>query len=191
MKTIKLENREYNFPTSWKEVSFDKYLAINKVDEINDMYKIAKFVSILSGIEYEKVLEIPFSEFNKIPIDWMIKVEDKVQNEWIINDIKYCISLNLNQMTTAEYMDTVTFSKSIDTFDKLIAIILRPEGEKYSSVNLEARAKLLRNNLNGNDVYNITNFFLTGEMGLFESLTTFLQKIQKEEKTEKEMMDGE
>lgn len=186
MKKINLEGKEYDFPTSWKEVSFDKYLEINKVDEINDMYKIAKFISILSGIEYEKVLEIPFSEFNKIPIDWMLKVEPHIGNEYIIDDIKYKISLSLNSMSTAEYFDTLSFSKTIDDYHKLIAVILRPEGEKYDGSKIEERARLFRQKLNAADIYNITNFFLTGEQGLLENLTTFLQKIQ--ETQEKEMV---
>lgn len=178
MKTIIIKDKKYNLPESWREVTFEQFIEIQKIDEnINELYKLAHIVSILTNIDYNVILNMPFSEFNKLDLSWLNKIEKNEKNEWEIEGRIYKINSNLDAMTLSEFIDTQEFSKKIDDYPKLLGVLLRPVGEPYNSELVNERAELFKKRLNALDVYHITSFFLLGENGFITNSRIYLNKM--------------
>jgi len=190
MIKINLSEKEYSFPQSWEEVSYEKYMQLNSNDELNYMYKNIIDVSILSGIPQETLEELSLEEFMKFDISWMSNFPSaNIKNEWIFGGEKYVVH-NFDDMTTREYYDATHFAKNPKTFDKMLAVILRPETEeKYNPKLLNKRADMLKKELNAAEVQKVIGFFLNGTGGLLNHLTTFLYRLKEME--EKEKKDGD
>lgn len=190
MITLIINNENYYMPENWDEVSMRKGIELTKVSDENPLFRTAKIIQVLTGIKYDLIMDMPIAEFNKIDLSWVDNQEIKKKNAFIIDNVTYVINTDLNSMSVGEFADTQFFMTSIDTYDKLIAVLLRPKDEKYDSKKVEERSKLFNENLSAGDLFSITNFFLDGEQGLLVNLMTFLSKV-KEQPIPTIMMDGE
>ena len=99
----------------------------------------------------------PFENVNdmndlfNIPVAWLFEKSEK-KNEFVLNNEIYKVKEDLNQISIAEYISLANYIKSVEDYDKLIAIILRKEGEKYDSTKIIEKAKLVREQLKGSDI---------------------------------------
>jgi hypothetical protein len=60
MVTIKINNHEYNIPTSWSEVTLRQYINLaTYVDDINHI----RLLSIFTGIDYDVLANFPCDDF--------------------------------------------------------------------------------------------------------------------------------
>lgn len=179
MIKLELQGQQYDFPQSWEEVSYEKFIQLTQNDELNYMYKNIIDVSILSGIPQELLENLPLQEFLKFNIAWMAEFPKlDIKNEWVINGEQYMVH-SFDDMNTRSYFDATHFAKDVKTFDKMLAIIFRPiSEEKYNPKLVNKRAELLKKELNALEVQKIIGFFLTGTGGLLNNLMTYLPQIE-------------
>ena len=204
MKTFKVDDNEYKIPNSWEDMTLGNYIDFfnfqdsNKDREIDDLYMIEVF-EILS--DCDEVIDIPINELKDLlsELTFLSETPKLNDNKTILIDEKLYGCIDLNKMTTGEYISIKTLMGSEKTvlngLPKLLSIILRPAEEfvdsetgekklkieKFSVENLTWRAEKFKE-LKVVDVLHWINFFLTGKG---ESSTTIKHSTKKVE-TKKE-----
>ena len=148
MITIEANEIKYQLPDSWLEMKLGQLIAISNIDPLLDeIDKIVETIHILSGIPKEVVLNIPFTEYSKL-LEVMSYLSTDIPNDlfksWKFNDVEYQFNCNLETMTTAEYLDLDKCLKdgSTTTLPMLMAIMYRPENERYDWIKCKKRAEL-------------------------------------------------
>lgn len=175
MIKINVENNLYDFPENWDDVSLKKMIDIEYLDksQLSQMKKTIKLISILTGIEYETLLNINIEDFNKLDLAWMqekISIND-LQNIITIDGKRFGIVKDLKQLSLGEYADLDEYSKSDSkNLHYIAAILIRPiiqeDGdlyiiEKYDSKTLEDRANLFLEKMKLSQILGMSSFFLT------------------------------
>lgn len=203
MKTFKVGDNEYKVPNSWEDMTLENYIDFfnfqdsNKDREIDDLYMIEVF-EMLS--DCDRVLDIPINELKDL-LGELLFLSDTPklnENKTILIDGKLYGCVDLNKMTTGEYISIKTLMGSEKTvlngLPKLLSIIIRPAEEvidsetgekklkieKFSVDNLTWRAEKLKE-LKVVDVLHWISFFLTGRE---ESSTTTKHSTKVERKKE-------
>lgn len=172
MKVIQIEETIYHFPTSWAEIKLANFQKVNKLiltgNDIDDRLQI---ISSLSDIPVDKLMNIPYTTFNKIYGEMNFindrYTDSKIIKEFELNGITYIYADKLSAMTTAEYIDLdslLSDKNYIDNLHMIMAILYRPKTkkgiEKYNSNNLDERAELFRNNMKCDAVLSAVSFSL-------------------------------
>ena len=203
MKTFKVDDNEYKVPNSWEDMTLENYIDFfnfqdsNKDREIDDLYMIEVF-EMLS--DCDRVLDIPINELKDL-LGELLFLSDTPklnENKTILIDGKLYGCVDLNKMTTGEYISIKTLMGSEKTvlngLPKLLSIIIRPAEEvidsetgekklkieKFSVDNLTWRAEKFKE-LKVVDVLHWISFFLTGRE---ESSTTTKHSTKVERKKE-------
>jgi len=202
MKKFKIEDKTWELPTNFEEMTLAAFLRISDVQEKNsetifkELY-IIKLLEALVGAQPGDLDDITLEELGDLTIelDYLntnprpsqvteIKIEDKI----------YIFPQNFNKISAGEYISikTLTDGKSVaETILNLLAVILRPgikyiDAEtgaeklkqiKFDAENLDYRKKLFLN-LPVLDVLWSVNFFLTNGNLELENFTK--DSIQEE-----------
>lgn len=129
--------------TKWEDVSLKKYEALinflNNSSELSDLDRTIEIYSILSddpdkSRDYLLNLEVDKLSFELNKISFIKdKYKNKVPNtSYIIKGKEYTVQLNLNNMTTAQYIDFQNFYKDYNkNFKYIFLCFLIPKGKKY------------------------------------------------------------
>lgn len=178
MIKIKIGDNDFEMASGWDEVSFNQFIELSKVQKDDTISNIVEYIHILSGVDVDTLMLVDMTDLFNIPVAWLFEKSEK-KNEFVLNNEIYKVKEDLSQLSIAEYISLTNYIKSVEDYDKLIAIILRKEDEKYDGTKIIEKAKLVREQLKGSDIRIITDFFLVGEKGLITTLATYYQKIQQ------------
>lgn len=75
MVTIKINNHEYDIPTSWNDITLKQYINLaTYVDDINHI----RLLSIFTGIEYDVLANFPCDDFQIKVIPEMIFLQEEL-----------------------------------------------------------------------------------------------------------------
>jgi hypothetical protein len=175
MYKIKLEEKEYEMPSGWDEVTLKNLMIINSIitKEYNSELKmIVDLISVLSGIEKEILLELDFTELNKFDFNWLNKsFNKKIVNEFTINDKKYKMIKDFKKLKFGEYVDLDYYMKDLtNNLHYIVGILVREVDEngnilKYDNNTLEERANIFYENIKIEEVLGIVDFFQNGVNG--------------------------
>lgn len=144
-----------NIPTSWNDVKFVQFHAINLLGDKPDIFDI---YAILLGIHADKIRNISISSFEMLAAkmnflaDKSVFESVKTDYDIVIDGVHYKYAKDLGTESIACYKDwEQDIQKGLDESDPFkmveltLAYFLRPEGEDYSYSNVEARTKLFMN----------------------------------------------
>lgn len=196
MIKIEIENKVYEMPSSFKELTLGKFIEVNQIFKEDEYDKNIEMVSIISGIQKDILLDLPYSEFIKLSNECdFIKNEIDKKPEYIveIDNTKYGMQFDFSKMSTGEYLDIDHFSKGnyIDNLHILMAIIYRPilngegleyEIENYTSRTLQSRANLFYEKMPAQFAISASVFFCL--IGIF-SLETIQVSSEKQIKSKR------
>lgn len=171
MIKINLNDKIYEFPEVWSEVILDKFIQITeiKTDDLDEIEKNLQILSVLTGIPFEEIDELPYTEYARLAsICHFIFYDDKapVKREFTIDNIDYVMIDDITKITTAEFvdMDSILANKetTISNLHIFLAILYRPKVngkiEKYNSDSVAERAEIFRNKLTCDYVISATVF---------------------------------
>ena len=188
MKQFKLEEKEYNLPTSWDDMTLDVYVKLAKLDEQKEAFGIPelyllKVIEALCGAEE--------GDLDDLTLDMVTELSNEVgylqsEPKWntksrhiVIDEVDYVFPEDLNKLTMGEYISIKMLQEQQTTQAELIpyllAVILRPGKkvvdeetkkekwiqDKFSTINLEHRKELFLTQ----PVFNLmgpVSFFLNG-----------------------------
>lgn len=195
MVNLRVEDKVYNMPSNWEEVTIKTYQELQKVmeQEYPNLKQIVYFISVLSKCPIDLLYKCNIEDLNKIDLSWIsTKIDNKIEKITTINDKKYGVIKDMKHLSLGEYIDLDEFSKNInDNMHKVCAILMRPviqeDGdlyiiEKYDTNSLEQRAKLFLDNMNVIQLYSLSSFFLTSASIFLKNLNPSLQAVEKVQK---------
>ena len=178
----------------WNDV---KLYQFNKLQELlkieNEEEKLVSICSLLMG---EDILELPVSEFNKKIKELDFLKEEIPSNvppkKITVNGKKYYFDCLLGNVTTAQYVDFINYSKTSDIV-KMLSVFMIPEGHKYNDGGYEISYVI-------NDIYelpitvvNDAAFFFAKQfskfMEIFQSYSIKnLKKLKLNKEVEKQLI---
>ncbi len=129
-------------PSSWEHITVKQFIEINalKSKGFEDFEISVDLLAILSGIERQKIEQLSFQDFTKInhSLSWManFNLEDKVEQEVVINERTYRAELDIRKISAGQYIDLKTYIKEpkeiINNIHNILSVFYIPIGKKYN-----------------------------------------------------------
>jgi len=176
MKKIEINNQTFIIPEKWEDLTFEKYCEVfyalednpDNLDSINTKNEI-KIFSRLIGITESEILNAPIDFYNRLRdlFKWVYVRESfffsDADNELVIDGVKYYIP-SYDEITLRQHIDidvVTQGSESEDKFINLLAVILIPEGGKYTGDEKVEKALMDKlKKLPCTDCFRLLGFFL-------------------------------
>lgn len=206
MVKLIVKEKEYEIPTSFKEMSVEKLIQITNVNEEGIFAKSKEYLKIfVEDLDDDEIDNISIESFNKIVdlfayIDAVADIKDEKEIE--IDGIIYTYPSTFEEIKLGEWADSEFIINKLlkegkknsifDNIHKLMAIYVRPKSEKYNSNNNKKREELFLEKINAEYAMNFANFFLKIAMGYMKHMVTSLVAKAKEGEVEKQhiTLDG-
>jgi hypothetical protein len=182
------ENKTYDIPTQWDDVTVDKFIEIVKLDEkkhINDLEKVMELMNILTTIPKDDVELLPVESFMEIQNNFSFvktDVDKKMKDSIVIDGEEYFVKNDFNDLTMGESITIETLLKEADNpmyiLDKMLCLFLRKKKENgklesFKTTFLTDRIDIFRN-APITEVYNNLIFFSNGVDILENNMKDFL-----------------
>lgn len=173
MKQIKINETIYNIPTSWDDVSINKWRSLISVqkylkEDMTDTQKLdikLNIISVLTDIPYDVLMNLPGEFYSKIMslIDFYSNESLKVDLTPSIKvlDVEYKL-ISFQKLTLGDKVniDILRDSDSIENrIGRVMAILYRHENEQLTSESLDDKELIFNEHLSINDVYATMIFF--------------------------------
>lgn len=204
MKQFKLNEREYEMPTSWDEMSLSKYVELAKLEELKENFGmpelyLLKVIEALCGAEQGDLDDLTLDMVNELSREVNYLQEQPVWSNSKHIEIEgqdYVFPEDLNKLTMGEYISIKTLQEQqttqADLIPWLLSIILRPgkkeyneetkkeywKQDKFNVANLEHRRELFLKQ----PVFNLmgpVTFFLNGNETYMTSIKDSIPEAQK------------
>lgn len=119
----------------WNDVTLGTWMRMNEITaRENEIERIVGFVALFNNMTEDEVLALPLDKFKEYmaQMGWMNTPPDIEQpkKEYVINGHTYVLTMNFHQLTTAQYIDFQSYSKSED-YSEMLSVFLIPKGHKY------------------------------------------------------------
>lgn len=178
---------------SYEKLTVGKYLEIKEIleDNANELDKNVRMIAVLGDFDEEDVLEFPLPVFNRYiqATGFLLETPRKrnVSTTYVLGGQKLDVQLNVEGMTTAQFIDYQTFIKDDNKIVELLSVFLIPKGKKYNKeYDIIEVQKLIRDNLNILDALGMSAFFLTWFQALSKvTVTSLIKKMKKMMRKEK------
>lgn len=178
---------------SYEKLTVGKYLEIKEIleDNANELDKNVRMIAVLGDFDEEDVLEFPLPVFNRYiqATGFLLETPRKrnVSTTYVLGGQKLDVQLNVEGMTTAQFIDYQTFIKDDNKIVELLSVFLIPKGKKYNKeYDIIEVQKLIRDNLNILDALGMSAFFLTWFQALSKvTVTSLIRKMKKMMRKEK------
>lgn len=198
MKTIELENKQYEFPTDWSDLDMNTYIKVcktlTKFDMERSIQMIISIISDLTEIDHETLKRVPMEQikpiideisflFNSNPDYSELDKEDPKIN---IGGHTFKVQ-DFNKATVDEALFVEQQIRSSENYlhilDILIASMVRPvtsngEIEEFDASKIEDRKKFFQDHMKVSDIYTISLFFSIQEKSF---ITDSHWKMKKED----------
>ena len=204
MKQFKLNEREYEMPTSWDEMSLSKYVELAKLEELKENFGmpelyLLKVIEALCGAEGGDLDDLTLDMVNELSREVNYLQEQPVwsnSNHIEIEGQDYVFPEDLNKLTMGEYISIKTLQEQqtsqADLIPWLLAVILRPGKKEYNEETKKEFWKQDRFNVANLDfrkelflkqpVFNLmgpVTFFLNGNETYMTSIKGSIPEAQK------------
>lgn len=119
----------------WKDVTLGIWQRMNEITQREDeIQRIVGFVALFNNMTEDDVLAMPLDEFKERmkELAWMnVPPEiEQPKEEYTINGKQYVLTMNFHKLTTAQYIDFQSYTKSED-YSQMLSVFLIPKGKKY------------------------------------------------------------
>ena len=155
--------------------------ALKDLDAI-DAVKELMIISILSGIEPETLRKMPAREYDELRAQAVFLQEEPptevgLYDKVVINGTTYMVCHNMENVTTGQYIDWLTYTTGEHNITDLYSVMCIPEGHKYGDGYSMDKVKEDMADLPLPVTYFISAFWIT-------SLNIFLRRSAREMRKE-------
>jgi hypothetical protein len=126
-------------PTSLKDIKLHQYLEFEKLPEtLSDFDRAIQTISIFCEINTHEIKKIPYKTLEEIlnNIKEALSDDPGLIRTFELNGIKYGFIPNLDEITTAEFIDIDNYQKERDNLYKIMSVLYRPikqdDGKHYT-----------------------------------------------------------
>lgn len=201
MENIKINDTIYSIPTSWDDVSINRWRSLISVqkylkDDMTDTEKLdikLNIISVLTDIPYDILMNLPGSFYSKI-----MELLDFYSNESLkvdltpsikVLDVEYRL-IGFEKLTLGDKanIDILRDGDSIENrLGRMLAILYRSENEgNLTTEQLDEKELTFNEYLSINDVYATMIFFLN-IIQIFNKNTQFYSAIQQRKELMKKL----
>jgi hypothetical protein len=192
--TIDDEIKQYDFPTSWDEITLEKYKKLYSIPQSEDNNLMYSFdiLNSLTGIDKDILYLMDLDDFKSL-MDQLSFIYEPITSTNIdyveINDEKYYLYTDYNKYTAGEIISIDTILKKhnnnyIQCMEELLCIFLRKKKEdkiERFTTDLFSR-KSMFSQIKISEINNVFVFFLTGNNLSTNNTKVSLQKPNKKKK---------
>ena len=131
---------EIHIKSSWNEVTLNEFIQLTQIiqSEIPEDYQLSNIVSVLTGKTLNEIESLPLSEYKKLAsqLDFLNETPQRKEthsDHYEINGVTYDLKADLSNLTTAQYIDYMNYSKE-DPIDqtKILSCFLVPTNHSYN-----------------------------------------------------------
>jgi hypothetical protein len=169
------EVKQYQFPTSWSEVTIDQFGKLYSIDK--EIHKGAfytfELLHQLTGIDREVIEQIDYDSFTELVKNLAFvyqPIEEKKNQSVIVDGEEYFLYTEFNKYTAGEIISIETILQSsnndiMKVMPQLLCIFLRKKKEngnleKYKTTFMQRTEKF--KTIKVDEINHIFSFFLTG-----------------------------
>lgn len=126
--------------SSWSEVTLNEFIQLTQIiqSDIPEDYQLSNIVSVLTGKSLQEIESLPLSEYKKLTskLDFLNETPQRKEthsDHYEINGVTYDLKADLSNLTTAQYIDYLNYSKE-DPIDqtKILSCFLVPTNHSYN-----------------------------------------------------------
>lgn len=185
---------------NYNKLTIGKYLELVEIiedDTLADIDKNVEIIALLDDKEVDVIYDLPLTEFNeKIQMTSFLYEEPKplqVSTVYKLGNMELETCLNLNDLTTAQFIDYQTYVKDDKKLVELLSVFLIPKGHKYNKdYDIVEVQNVIRENMPVTQAMGLSAFFLLLSKSLLKaSLTYSIKKLKKMMRKEKDMKKKE
>jgi hypothetical protein len=178
-------------PENYRDVNLGQYMEFISTDfnELSNIDKMVRAISILSDIEEEKILQLTLPQISSLveDLEWMQTQPVPIFKKIIeIDGVKYGAIPNFDLIKVGEYVDIENYMDNFNgNLHNILSIIYRPitkyktdddyKIEDYDSTDAEKRAQMFLNKFNAEDAIGASLFFWIGVEKSLVNLTGYLE----------------
>lgn len=180
----------------WKDVNLGMWQRMNEITQREDeIQRIVGFVALFNNMTEDDVLAMPLDEFKERmkELAWMnVPPEiEQPKEEYTINGKQYVLTMNFHKLTTAQYIDFHSYTKSED-YSQMLSVFLIPKGKKYGEGYDVFEVQQDLKQMPVGEVLGLMGFFIvlyrSWSAALLKYSSRMLRKAAKREKS-KELME--
>ena len=181
---------------NYNKLTIGKYLELIEIledDGLADIDKNVEIIALLDDKEVDEIYDLPLAEFNdKIQFTSFLYEEPKplqVSTVYKLGGMELESVLDLNKLTTAQFIDYQTYVKDKKKMVELLSVFLIPKGYTYNKdYDILEVQKVIRDNMSITQAMGLSDFFLLLYRGLLTaSLSSSIRRLRKMAKKEKNM----
>lgn len=185
---------------NYNKLTIGKYLELVEIiddDTLADIDKNVELIALLDDKEVDMIYDLPLAEFNdKIQKTAFLYEEPKplqVSTVYKLADMELEACLNINDLTTAQFIDYQTYVKDKNKMVELLSVFLVPKGHKYNKdYDVFEVQKIIRDNMPITQAMGLSDFFLLLYKSLLKaSLISSTKKLKKMMRKEKDLKKKE
>ena len=185
---------------NYNKLTIGKYLELIEIledDTLADIDKNVEIIALLDDKEVDMIYDLPLPEFNdKIQKTAFLYEEPKplqVSTVYKLGDMELEACLNINDLTTAQFIDYQTYVKDKNKMVELLSVFLVPKGHKYNKdYDVFEVQKIIRDNMPITQAMGLSDFFLLLYKSLLKaSLISSTKKLKKMMRKEKDLKKKE
>lgn len=108
-------------------LQFQKYQKLTEKKGLTSREFTARVISIFSNLDYHSLDGVKLTDYEDIvsQITTALNTEVEFKNRFYLDGVEYGFIPNLNDITTAEYVDLVEYGTKPETLHKVMAILFR------------------------------------------------------------------
>ena len=167
---------------SWKELSVNDFLQLAELSQETEDRGL-KIAAFLGGVSYEEILRMPIAQSRKLIENAAFTADEPVagiaKGEYEVNGRKYRFNRDLNQFTTAQYIDVTNMQNDLAHIKDRLAIVLIPEGHDYNDGYDYEQVVEDMGCLSYYDANTISAFFFGSYLNLVRDLNRAAEKIMR------------
>lgn len=181
--------------TSYEEMSVGIFMEVKDIlmdKTTSELEKRVRLLAILNNKSEEEIMGIPISKLTSMVSSMeFLSQQPKTKtppNEITLNGNVYEIKYDVQNITTAQYIDFQTFIKDYDKYMvELASIVIIPKGKKYNEgYDIVAVQRDIRDYMSIVDLSSVCFFFVQLYKGLMGSLASYsirqMKKMMRREK---------
>lgn len=118
---------------------YQRFDVLNKREDLDELGYNKRVIEIFTELKHREVGMIAHKDYEdilKAIIEAMNK-EPEFKHRFKIGDVEFGFHNNLDEMTTAEFVDLKSYGVEVENFHKLMAILFRPITNKDALGNYE------------------------------------------------------
>lgn len=174
-----MEKITISLPENISDITLDQYQRFEVLSKRTDLDNIGinkRIINIFTGLKYKQIDNIPYKDYEGIiaQITKALGESSPFQERFKINDVEFGFIPNLDDITTAEFVDLSNYGLDIETYHNIMAVLFRPINGKdrfgnYTIVGYEGTKEY------ADVMKRMTMDVVLGALGFFYHLANELQ----------------